>query len=76
VSAAPSVDSDKLTFSGVALADPDQLMTAAEVAILLRVSQRWVEDAGRDGRLPSVPLGRNRRYRRATIVSYLSRLES
>jgi hypothetical protein len=76
VSAAPSVDSDKLTFSGVALADPDELLTAAEVAVWLRVTKRWVEDRGREGTLPSVPLGRKRHYRRGTIAAYLRRIES
>jgi excisionase family DNA binding protein len=75
VSAAPSVDSDKLTFSGVAL-DPDELLTAAEVAVWLRVTKRWVEDRGREGKLPSVPLGRKRHYRRGAIAAYLRKIES
>jgi excisionase family DNA binding protein len=69
------VDSDKLTFPRGSL-DPDALLTAAEAAALLRVSERWVTDAGREGRLPSVPLGRNRRYRRSTILAFIERQET
>jgi excisionase family DNA binding protein len=70
------VDFDKADLPAALATDPDQLLIAAEVAVVLRVSERWVQDAGRDGRLPSIPLGRNRRYRRETILEYARRLET
>ncbi len=69
------VDFDKADLPAALASDPDALLTAAEVAALLRVSERWVADAARAGRLPSIPLGRNRRYRRETITEYARRLE-
>jgi excisionase family DNA binding protein len=70
------VDFDKADLPAALATDPDQLLTAAEVAVVLRVSERWVQDSGRSGRLPSVPLGRNRRYRRGTVLEYVARSET
>jgi excisionase family DNA binding protein len=56
--------------------DPDRLLTAEEAAAILRVTPRWVSDRGRDGRLRSVPLGRNRRYRRGTILAFIEKVET
>lgn len=53
----------------------DDLLTAVEVAELLRVTTGWVYAETRAGRLPHVPLGRYRRYRRRTIMSWLAHLE-
>ncbi len=53
----------------------DDLLTAVEVAELLRVTTGWVYTETRSGRMPHVPLGRYRRYRRRTIMSWLARLE-
>ena len=53
----------------------DELLTADEVAGLLRVTTGWVYRETRAGRIPHVPLGRYRRYRRATILRWLARLE-
>jgi excisionase family DNA binding protein len=52
------------------------LLTAAEVALILGVSRRWVEDASRDGTLPTVRVGRFRRFRRAAIDSWLAAREA
>ena len=53
----------------------DDLLTAEEVAALLRMTTGWVYTETRAGRIPHVPLGRYRRYRRATIMRWLAGLE-
>ena len=53
----------------------DELLTADEVAGLLRVTTGWVYTETRAGRIPHVPLGRYRRYRRDTILRWLAGLE-
>lgn len=40
-----------------------KLETAAEIAARLGVKASWVERAGREGRIPSIRLGKYRRYR-------------
>ncbi len=45
---------------------PD-ILTAAEVAALLHVSERHVFECARDGRLPCVRLGRSVRFSRQRI---------
>jgi excisionase family DNA binding protein len=47
------------------------VMTAREVAELVRVSQSTVEDCGRRGVLPSRKIGRRRIYIRSRIEAYL-----
>ena len=54
----------------------DRLLDAAEVADMLHVSERWVRDATRTGQLPCVPLGRQVRYRRETIIGWVNEKES
>jgi len=49
-------------------AAPDRLLDAAEVAELLHVSRRWVEDAARRDDLPHVRLGKFVRFRREAIL--------
>ena len=53
----------------------DDLLTAEEVAALLRMTTGWVYTETRAGRIPHVPLGRYRRYRRGTILRWLATLE-
>ncbi len=43
------------------------LLTAAQVASLLGVPTSWVYEQSRAGRIPTVTLGRYRRYRREAI---------
>ena len=52
------------------------LLTAAEVAELLGVPTSWVYQQSRAGRIPTVTLGRYRRYRREAIEAWLARLEA
>jgi excisionase family DNA binding protein len=52
------------------------LLTAAEVAELLGVPRSWVYEQSRLGRIPTVTLGRYRRYRRETIEEWVRELEA
>ena len=51
------------------------LLTAEEVAVLLGMGVDWVWEQSRRGRIPTVRLGRYRRYRREAIESWLADLE-
>jgi excisionase family DNA binding protein len=53
----------------------DRLLTPREVASILSVSPRWVEDATRRGELPHVRLGRFPRYRRESIEAWVAENE-
>jgi excisionase family DNA binding protein len=52
------------------------LWTAHEVAELLGVSHEYVWQLSREGRIPTVSLGRARRYRRESILAWIERIES
>jgi excisionase family DNA binding protein len=51
------------------------LLSAGEVAQLLGVPVSWVYEQSRRGRIPTVTLGRYRRYRRDSIEAWLEQLE-
>jgi len=54
----------------------EALLTADEVAGLLGVTKSWVYEQSRRGRIPTISLGRYRRYRRQSIDAWLENLES
>lgn len=54
---------------------PDRLLTAAEVGDLLGVPASWVLRASRNGELPTVRIGRYRRYRRSAIRKWMAEQE-
>jgi excisionase family DNA binding protein len=54
----------------------NSLWTAHEVAGLLGVSHEYVWQLSREGRIPTVSLGRARRYRRESILAWLEEIES
>jgi excisionase family DNA binding protein len=54
----------------------DRLLTAEEVADLLGVHVSWVRSQTREGVIPSVPLGRWRRYRRSSVLAWLEQQET
>lgn len=56
--------------------DPAALLTADDVAELLGVSVAWVYAQSRSGRIPTVTLGRYRRYRREAIEAWVRNIES
>ena len=53
----------------------DALLTADEVAELLRVTKAWVYTETRAKRIPHVPLGRYVRYRRSAVLAWIDALE-
>jgi excisionase family DNA binding protein len=55
---------------------PDRLLTAAEVAEVLAVPERWVREHTRNGHLPHVRLGRYRRYRSEAVLAYVTAQEA
>jgi excisionase family DNA binding protein len=52
------------------------LMDAAEVAELLCVPKPWVYEQSRKGLIPTVELGRYRRYRREAIEAWIEEMET
>lgn len=54
----------------------DALLTADEVAELLRVTRGWIYAETRAGRIPHVRLGRYVRYRRAAVDAWVDELEA
>ncbi len=52
------------------------LLTAAQVARLLGVPRSWVYEQSRKGTIPTVTLGRYRRYRAEAIEAWVARLEA
>ena len=52
------------------------LLTAAEVGALLGVPKTWVYEQSRLGRIPTVTLGRYKRYRRTAIEEWVAELEA
>ncbi len=51
------------------------VMTAEEVADLLRVRADWVYEMARRGELPSYKLGKFRRFSRADVLAWLRERE-
>jgi excisionase family DNA binding protein len=56
-------------------ASPNDLLTAEDVAAMLGVTTGWVYAQSRNGRIPTIPLGRYRRYRRDAILHWLDEIE-
>jgi excisionase family DNA binding protein len=54
----------------------DELLTADEVAALLRMTPGWVYAETRRNRIPHMRLGRYCRYRRSTIEAWMATLEA
>jgi excisionase family DNA binding protein len=52
-----------------------RLLTASEVAALLGVPKSWVYEQSRRGLIPTVELGRYRRYREHAIERMVAELE-
>ncbi len=53
----------------------DALLTADEVAVLLRMTKAWVYAETRAQRIPHVPLGRCVRYRKSAVLGWITELE-
>lgn len=52
----------------------DELLTAEQLAALLRVRNSTVEDYARRGLLPSLKLGRHRRFIRSDVIEAIDKL--
>jgi excisionase family DNA binding protein len=52
------------------------LLTADQVAQILGVPKTWVYEQSRNGRIPTVTLGRYRRYRAESIEAWVEQMES
>jgi excisionase family DNA binding protein len=50
---------------------PNDLLTARDVATMLGVTTDWVYAQSRRRRIPTITLGRYRRYRRRAILEWL-----
>ena len=57
------------------IASPNDLLTAKDVATMLGVTTGWVYAQSRKGRIPTITLGRYRRYRRDAILVWLDQIE-
>jgi excisionase family DNA binding protein len=57
-------------------ASDDEVITADEVAALLRMTPAWVYSETRRNRIPHMRLGRYFRYRRSTIEAWMAELEA
>lgn len=53
----------------------EDLLIAAEVASLLRMTSGWVYAETRANRIPHLRLGRYVRYRRSAIVQWMGEIE-
>ena len=53
-----------------------ELMTADQVAQLLQMKRTTIEDYARRGLLPSIKLGRHRRFVRSDVEAALERLRN
>jgi excisionase family DNA binding protein len=57
-------------------AEGNDLLTAGEVASILRVTPDWVYAQTRSGRIPHLRLGRYVRYRRRALIEWMEAMES
>ena len=55
--------------------DPDQLLTYAETARLLDLSQRTIWALVNRGEIPSLHIGRSVRIRRRALIAWIERRE-
>jgi excisionase family DNA binding protein len=58
-----------------ATSSPTDLLTAQDVATMLGVTTDWVYAQSRKGHIPTITLGRYRRYRRDAILDWLTQIE-
>jgi excisionase family DNA binding protein len=49
----------------------EQLLTAKQVAELLQITEAWVHEQARDGELPSIQLGRYRRFEASDVRAWI-----
>lgn len=49
----------------------DRLLTAKDIAQHLQITEAWVQQQAREGDLPSIALGRYRRFRAADVQAWI-----
>jgi excisionase family DNA binding protein len=59
----------------IPIPSPNDLLTARDVATMLGVTTDWVYAQSRRRRIPTITLGRYRRYRRRAILEWLETIE-
>jgi len=64
------------TASDLPIVTVPRLMNAEQVADLLGMDVEWVWKMSRRGQIPTITLGRSRRYRREAILRWLEEQES
>jgi excisionase family DNA binding protein len=67
---------DRVDQSHSGVISPDDVLTAEEVAAILRMTLAWVYSETRQNRIPHMRFGRRFRYRRSTIMAWLAALEN
>lgn len=68
---------DRATVTNGAAAVSDvlgEILTAHQLAEMLSMQRSTIEDYGRRGVMPSIKLGRHRRYIRSDVVALIERL--
>jgi excisionase family DNA binding protein len=75
-SGTPSVATPPLPVHAAHAASTQDLLTAEEVAVLLRVTPAWVYAQTRSQRIPHLRLGRYVRYRREALDSWMREVET
>jgi excisionase family DNA binding protein len=73
---APRPATSPASFAEAAHLDTKSLLTAGEVAEMLNVNTSWVHRYAREGKLPSIQLGRYHRFRRGSVLAWLDEQES
>jgi excisionase family DNA binding protein len=58
------------------VANQDRLLTAKDVAEQLQITEAWVQQQAREGDLPSISLGRYRRFRASDLQTWLDSKQS
>jgi excisionase family DNA binding protein len=67
---------EKQSSSAIDARSARALLKAHEVAELLGVSAAYVWELSRQGRIPTIRIGRARRYRLESILGWLEKIES
>lgn len=53
--------------------DPPDVLTVAEVALLLHMSEKHIYKLAKDGIIPSFKIGRDRRFRRSDLLEWMAK---
>ncbi len=62
--------------TGAPIAADEPLLDAEELATAMKLPTTWLEQAAREGRIPSIQAGRWRRFRRSDVERALQKSEA